>query len=174
MTFDELMQILTVLGSWLAGIGSLAAVIVALWLARRGTRVRLHSTVGLRVMIGGEVVHQECLQVSTTNLGDRPVVISTVAWRIGKGRNARHAIPLFSDGLSDRLPKRLDHGETASFRIFFPDPSIWARDHFADLVDRQGGRPGKSLRFEIHTSTGHRQTVVPEQPVLDLVESMTA
>ena len=174
MTFDEHMQVLGVLGSWLAGLGSLAAVIVALWLARRGTRVRLHSTVGLRVMVGGEIVRQECLQISTTNLGERPVVIDTIVWRVGKRKNTRHAIPFFSDGLSDRLPKRLEHGETATFRIFFPEPSIWVRDHFAGLVDRQAGRPGKSLRFEIHTSTGHRETVVPEQPVLDLLESMTS
>ena len=51
MNFDETMMLLNALGSWVAGAGSLAAVAIALWLARRVEKVKLDAWAGHRILV---------------------------------------------------------------------------------------------------------------------------
>jgi hypothetical protein len=50
MTLDQKIQIWVAVGRWLAGVGSLAAAVVALYLSRRGERVCRRIQVGLRLI----------------------------------------------------------------------------------------------------------------------------
>ena len=174
MSFEQTMQIVTALGAWVAGIGSLAAAIIALWLARRGSKVRLRSNVGLRVMIGGDSPKEELLEISTTNVGERPVIISNIGWCIGKRKNKKYGIQTFSHPLSDQCPKNLEYGETASFKIFFSDPSHWLHDFSTDFVEPREKRSAKTLRVQIFTSIGQIETVIPEKRFLERMESIAS
>ena len=172
MSCEQTMQVLTVLGAWIGGIGSLTAAVTALWLARRGSRVRLRSSVGIRVMVGGGGPKEELLVIMTTNVGERPVVIENIGWRIGsRKKDRKYAIQTFSSRLTDQCPKKLEHGETASFRLFFSESSHWLRDFARDFVEPQSGRPASSLRAQIHTSIGHTEVVVPESNLVERLES---
>jgi hypothetical protein len=51
MTLDQKIQISIAIGTWLAGIATFFAVIVALSLSRRAEKVRLKVSVGLREAI---------------------------------------------------------------------------------------------------------------------------
>ena len=68
MTFEQKMQVLSTLGTWISGIGALAAAIIALWLARRVEKVKLRCYVNFQFLIGNGV-SQDCVNFHVTNLG---------------------------------------------------------------------------------------------------------
>ena len=76
------------------GIGSLAAAVIALRLARRVSKVSLQSWVGIRTTFGGSGPQQDVVSFSVTNVGERPVTISVIGWCIGKGKKKE---TLYSD-----------------------------------------------------------------------------
>jgi hypothetical protein len=82
MTLDQKIQVWMVIGTWFAGLGTCAAVIVALYLSRRIEKVRLKVYAGLRVILGDGTPRQTHLSIGVTNLGERPVTINTVGWAI--------------------------------------------------------------------------------------------
>lgn len=173
MPCEQTMQILTVLGAWIGGIGSLTAAVTALWLARRGGRVRLRSSVGIRVLLGGHRRREELLPITTTNVGERPVTIDGIGWRIGsRKKNRMYATQTFTNRLTDQCPKKLEHGETASFRVFLSDSPHWLGELARDFVDPQAGRPASTLRAQIFTSVGHTEIVVPESGLVERLEGI--
>ena len=81
------MQLWTVLGTWFAGIGTVSATVVALWLARRAERVKLKASVGIRSLVGGVIPPdnlRKIVQFHVTNLGERPVIVTEIGWHFGK------------------------------------------------------------------------------------------
>ncbi|MBO9740645.1 hypothetical protein J7432_16970 [Xanthomonas axonopodis pv. begoniae] len=75
---------------WVSGIGSLTAAIVAIWLAKRGERIKLRGYCGLRILIGGG--HREdVVSFSVTNVGTRATVISNISVHTGMFKK-KHAI----------------------------------------------------------------------------------
>ena len=137
MSFDQTVQILGLAGSWIAGLGSLAAALIALSLARRVNKVRLRSWVGIRTTFGGGAPQQELVNISTTNVGERPVTISSIGWCIGKGKRRRHSVQMFSGVLGDSVPKKIEHGETASFMISLSESPDWY-EYFAKFLVHEG------------------------------------
>ena len=171
MSFEEVMQVLHVLGAWIAGIGSLAAAIVALWLAHRSEKVKLNSFVDVGFMPGGYSPTKELLWISTTNTGDRPVTISSIGWRIGSGKSAKFAMQLRFHRDSDQCPKKIDHGETANFITSLSD---WLK-YFADnFVEDASDKEIKTLRVQIHTSVGQTKDVIPKKSLLAQLNKVRA
>lgn len=165
-SIDQAIRIADVVGTWLAAIGTVGAVVVALWLARRGHRVLLNAHVGIRLIIGGGV-SQECLAFRVTNLGDRPVTIVQIGWRAGARKKRVHAIQVVSESQSDQLPKRIDHGETALFLTLFSEHPTWISEFSEKVIANQ---PLGTLRALIHTSVGHIEIVRPEDGLLELLK----
>ncbi len=160
------MQILSVLGVWVGGLGSLSAAVVALWLSRHSEKVKLKSHVGIRVLVGGGGPKEELLDISATNVGNRPVTISGVGWRAKIGRSPRYAVQIFGNPLSDTCPKTLHYGDTGSFKVFFSD-SDWLKDFAVGFLKDASEKEVKTLRAQIYTSVGQTRDVVPEQRVFE-------
>ncbi len=158
MSFDQYIQVWNTVGTWFAGIGTCIAVAIALWLARRAEKVRLKCYVGHGLLIGGGDA-KEVLRFHITNIGERPVTIDSVGWRIGRGKNRLHAMQLRSS--PDELPKKIEYGETVSFRIDFSD---WIEEFCKKILQ---DKPVKTLRAQIHTSIGYTENVKPERNLLD-------
>ena len=173
MPNGETIDLIGALGTWVAGIGSLLAVVVALWLARRDSRVRLKCRATQIMFVGGKPPSGWVLEVRVTNAGARRVVIDRIEWRSGHGRKAKRSFQLFSHSSSDRFPKALEHGETAIFRDSTEGGRLFDRLARA-LVDPGKGRPAKSVRVVIGTSVGHVETVRPEQVLLNSLEQAAA
>ena len=53
MTLDQKIQIWNAIGTWLAGLATLAAVIVALYLSKQADRLKIELKIGLRKVIQG-------------------------------------------------------------------------------------------------------------------------
>ena len=79
MTLDQKIQIWNAIGTWLAGIATVLAVIVALYLAKKSNKLRLKIQVGLREVVVGEgSPPKQHVSFDVTNLGERPVAINSV------------------------------------------------------------------------------------------------
>ena len=168
MSFDQKIQILNMLGTWVAGLGAIVAASVALWLARRVEKVKLKSYVGLRVIVGG-YVSQECLNFSVTNLGERSVTVISIGWRVGGRKNRKFAIQPLTGLSPDQCPKKIEYGEMASFMVNFSESPDWMKEFVKEFVS---DRPLKTLRAQIHTSVGHTENVKPEKEFLEELQTV--
>ena len=103
---------------WLAALGTVAAVIVSLHLARRASRLDIKVFAQIVATFGMEP-SEELLKIGVVNHG-RKAVVSQIAWlSLGFGRRKKLWLVLPPNNrLSTRLPCELDFGKTAD--LFFP------------------------------------------------------
>lgn len=154
---------LGVIGTWVAGLSTFGAAVIALWLARRTEEIRMKCIVSFsRMMHEGGKWGKYCVRFKVTNLGILPIIVDTIEWSIGTGRNKEYAIQNIPESLlSASLPKRLEHGKNANFLVCLEekDMKIWMRG----FVEKSGlpGSSIKTLRARIHTTTGHVEVVKP-------------
>ena len=77
---------------------------------------------------------------------------------------------MFSGVLGDNFPKKIEHGETASFMISLSESPDWYEYFSKFFVDEGYTYKVKTLRAQIHTSIGHTENVAPEKNLLDKLE----
>ena len=103
---------------WLAALGTVAAVIVSLYLARRALRLDIRVFAQIVATFGMEP-SEELFKIGVVNHGRKAVVSQIVWWSLGFGRRKQLWIVLPPrNHLSTGLPCELDFGEKADF--FFP------------------------------------------------------
>ena len=167
MTLDQKIQIWVAVGTWLAGLATLAAVVVALRLAKRVEKVKLKVNAGLReLVIGDGSPFQEHLAISVTNLGERPVTINSVGWAVGKGKHRRFAMQTVAGVYSAQYPIELAYGKAANFMVSFLVIN-WPKDFATGFVRDLSDRNLKTLVAQIHTSVGQTVEVKPEYDLLE-------
>lgn len=164
LTFDQWVQVANAAGGWLAAAGTIAAVGVALYLARRGEKVRL-KVKAIRAKsfegMGGNV--SDCFFLSATNVGPRTVTLKGWAWCVGQGESQ---LSLWSK--HHMQPRMIAYGETATFDVDLQDLDYWKQ--IADgLVNHCKAKSLKKVRVEVYTTTGSTARVVPDQHVLDFL-----
>ncbi|MGA8027976.1 MAG: hypothetical protein WB992_12610 [Bryobacteraceae bacterium] len=168
MTLDQKIQVWVAIGTWLSSIGTIAAVIVALYLARRGEEVRLNVEVGLmQVVMGDGTPFQEHVGINVTNLGERPVTVNTVGWAIGKGKKRGFAIQPLNSPHSAQYPIELAHGKSASFLVSFDVMPDWKRQFATGFVKDLSDKSLKTLVAQVHTSLGKTFDAHPRKDLLD-------
>ena len=123
---------------------------------------------------GGDSSQKELVTIVTTNVGERPVTIDVIGWCIGKGKRKQQFIQMISSVLSDQLPKKIAHGETASFRISLSDSPEWFEVFAKNFIDENYMHKVETLRAQIHTSVGHTEDVTPERSFLDRLDTTIA
>ena len=167
MTFEQKVQLWMVVGTWFAGLATLAAVIMALYFSRRTEKVRLKIFVGIRQLIHGDGSPFEdrvCFDV--TNLGERPVIITTVGWVVGKRKKRRYCIQPLLASRSQQCPVELTHGKTAQLMVSLTETPNWVSD-FKKFLDDTSDQSLKTLRAQIFTSVGQTFEIKPESPLVD-------
>ena len=155
-----------VVGTWFAGLATLVAVSVALHLARRSEKVRLRIFVGVRVVMRGDSSPGEpyvCFDV--TNVGERPVVITTVGWVIGKRKARRYGIQILEGPPWKQCPAELTHGQGAQFMVGLSPTPDWTKDFTTNFVNEP--QQLKTLRAQIFTSVGQTFEIKPEHNLID-------
>jgi len=136
VTLDQKLQLWNAIGTWVAGVATFGAVLVALHLARRSESVRLRSFAGLReVILGDGSPFQEHLCINVTNIGDRPVTVNI----------------------------ELAHGKSASFMVSFVATPNWCKEFAQGFVKDVSDKNLRILRALINTSVGRSVSVTPEQ-----------
>jgi len=143
---------------WVAAIGSIGAVIVALYLARRSDQLRLDVSAGVRMIVMGSGLHpqsEEVVSIRITNIGRREAEVVGLGWRIGIFRRRYlEQMPSFNP-LEPPLPVRLRDGEEMFRRIPLSPTSLWLDDFIRTCL---GKWPHllevKFIRVRVFTSVG--------------------
>jgi len=151
----ELRASLELLLNAITALGTLAAVWVALYLARSDRRETLKARASSRVMVSpGERLKDgnECVLLSITNLTHRPVTLTGIGWHIGYIRPQSFIQMPSENPWTSKLPVKLEYGESANYvflqKDFFREFSKIARhvDTILPWLTR------RYLRFVVSTS----------------------
>ena len=78
MTLDQKIQIWVAVGTWFSGFGTIAAVVVALYLASRAGP-NLRFTVMTQMVLSNDPTEKLFIQTEAANCGDRPTTLTNVA-----------------------------------------------------------------------------------------------
>ena len=170
MTLDQKLQLWNVVGTWVAGMATFAAVVVSLWLAGRSERIHLFVRVGIRSIFAGDGSPPvQALSFEVTNRGQRPVTVVSIGWTVGKGKQAKFCVQTTSAPYTAHCPVELSHGKSANFLVSFEATPGWAEEFSMKFLPDKTPRTLRTLLALIHTSVGTTVRVKPEENVLKLL-----
>jgi hypothetical protein len=160
MTDQEFWQFINTFSGWFSAVGTIAAVIVALYLARQDKRIRLSVFAGYRVIVtqGDPESQRDYLTIGITNVGHREAQVTTIGWRVGIWRKQYSIQTVMKDGMSSPLPVRLRDGEEARYYIPLTGETRWLEEFAKECLVPN---PRKRLLFmwvRVHTSVGGTYT----------------
>ena len=112
-------QFVNTFAPWFSALGTFSAVTVSLYIAFRKPRPRARVSCGLRIIVqpGAKAPFPEFLQIRVVNLGDRPLRITSVGWRVGLFKKRFAVQTTENPPVSSPLPIELEHGQEASWRV---------------------------------------------------------
>ncbi len=141
---------------WFSAIGTIAAVIVSLYLARAEKPIKLEIRAGHRIVVGNDSTgkYPEFLYISVTNRGHRTATITNVGWRIDFIKK-QHMIQLVQKNqFSSGLPVRIDDGEEAKWLVPLDSKDNWVERFSRDFLSSYPRLMLRSLKLQIDTSVG--------------------
>ena len=138
---------------WFSAIGTIAAVVVALRLARRDARITLRISAGLRLLAQqGASEHPEYFWFEVTNVGRRSARITNLIMRDGfPFRSAMVMIPP-QNALSSGVPTTIEDGQRASYMVRWDEYESVNGDKLAKHFSGRLGRL-RARRFRVGVST---------------------
>jgi hypothetical protein len=152
---DETWRFINTFAPWLFAIGTIAAVIVSLYLAFKNRRLNLKVTANLTTIQDEGAVIGTYNSVSAVNLGNREVTITGVGWSLPFKKTKLFQIP-GAPKYSTKIPTRLRDGEEADF--FMPaKPGQGGDDWIPKVKKYLGWAPRLKVHFlraHVHTSVG--------------------
>lgn len=121
---------------WFSALGTISAVIVALYLARRDKQIRLHIAAGHRVILsqGQEGPPPQYLAIRITNIGYRDVLITGIGWRIGLFKKSYAVQTIPRDGISSALPIRMQDGDEACYYLPLFSDTEWLKQFIQKML----------------------------------------
>jgi hypothetical protein len=153
---------------WVSGIGSMSAVITALYLSNASQRIRLRALAGHRVAIGNGVPEVDLFLISATNVATRTTIVSSIGVRVGVFRRRHGIVKLFEKtAFSVGLPKTLNDGDTAQWGVEMGANFEWVRSLCSKFVETKWDV--STFRFVLYTSNGREHVFKPEPPLKELM-----
>jgi hypothetical protein len=172
----EIWQFINSFAPWLSAIGTIAAVITALYIARRADRITLKIALGIRKTAGGDIGlkrGKEIVFLSITNRSRRDATITTLYWL---------PVPWSKKGIiwlapqnsySSAFPITLLDGETAKYLLSIEEFRKNFRDFSRELFSGiRGAIRLRLLRMNIYTSAGDVSKQRPEKPLRELFRTL--
>ncbi len=154
--------------NWISAIGTVAAVIVSLYLALGATRPKAKLSVGVRVMItpGQKGTDTELVVIRLVNLGDRPIHVTGIGWKVGFWKK-RYALQVVSPTpYSQGIPVTLEHGKEAQWHIPTDYQEGWFKYFSNGFLKGLSEREMNTLRIIAYASTGHEFVEKPEKALI--------
>lgn len=144
---------------WFSAFGTVSAVIVSLYLARRSARPTIRVSAAIvQTIPSGQLVSGEFFQIRVVNPGFREVTVSGIMWKqLGWRRQNKQTYVVFppADPYSTRLPAKLEYGDQAHF--FFPVDTFpkLGKHLLATLTESSASSFRlRMLRVGVYASTG--------------------
>jgi len=153
---------------WVSGLGSLAAALVALYIANYSQRVKIKGYFG-RVFINLKA-QNDMLVVAATNVSQRTTAVADITLSNGYWRWKESARVEFRKDMGDKLPALITDGETGRWYIPMENIHQWA----GDLIDvlNMTRLSVATFRVEILTTGGGKTTVWPEKGFRDILVAL--
>jgi len=160
----------SMIGTWLASIGTIAAVMTSLYLARKNDKVNLIVTSKLIFLFEylreyTDDDHYVCIEI--TNNGNKPVTIQNIAWKMSKNKFV--IVPMNPNPITDTLPKMINYGETVRWAIKVNAiKTLWIPDFIKDGIKR---KQVKKWKITVSLTTGEIIMVKPNARIIELIQS---
>jgi hypothetical protein len=146
------------IGTWIASIGTVVAIAVTVWIARRDNAVRLRVFASVGQIAGSPTIplERKHVWITVTNIGRRTVTVNTVGWRSGLfhysspwfGR--QYAVQAVGPPIGPQLPLKMVDGDSASWLI--------PLDNWLEGVERIVAKPRwlglRTMYIQAFSSTG--------------------
>lgn len=159
LTTADKINLFNAFGAWGAAIGTILAVIVALYLARSDRIVRVELSVGHRLVGSGLDVtrYQDHCVIKAVNMGLRKVTITGIGWKVGFFKKRTYEQILSIPPFPSTMPITLTDGDEATWHI--PFNSMDEYPNWIDTFPKKvlGKYPcwtSKSIRIFVYTSVG--------------------
>lgn len=170
LTTADKINLFNALGAWVAAIGTISAVIVALYLARLDRIIRIRLSVGHRLVGTGSDItkYQDNCSIKAVNMSARKVTLTGVGWRVGFLKKRIYEQILSMPPYPSTMPITLGDGEEATWHI--PFRSMDKHPDWIDTFPREvlGKHPhwaSKSLKIFVYTSVGKPIVSSVEKPL---------
>lgn len=155
----------TMVATWVAGIATLAAVIVSLYLANRKPKPILYSSISACILQPIGRGREHGIVITVANAGTVPVELSGIEWTFNsKGKIAQ----LFETTYSDGLPRKLRAGESASYYVILEKNGV-AKSITEAIIDH-GGDIDK-LAYQVNIGTGKSFKYKVDQETIKLIQN---
>lgn len=172
LTTADKINLFNAFGAWIAAIGTISAVIVALYLARLDRIIRVRLSAGHRLVGTGSDMskYQDHCSIKAVNMGSRKVTITGVGWRVGFFKKRIYEQILSMPPYPSTMPITLADGEEATW--FLPFNSMDEHPNWIDTFPQEvlGKYPywtSKSLRIFVYKSVGKPIIAHIEKPLRD-------
>jgi hypothetical protein len=162
-------QFINTFAPWLSAFGTIAAVIVSLYLAFKSRRLNLKVTANLTTIQDEDTVMGDYVTISVVNVGNREVTITGIGWSLPFKKTKLVIIP-GAPKYSTKIPARLRDGEEADF-FMSAKPGPAEQDWIPKLKQYLGWAPRLKVRFlraHVRTSVGKTFTTRLGRHVRDL------
>ncbi|MDP9504575.1 hypothetical protein Q7O60_16380 [Pseudomonas protegens] len=160
---EMLLPVLSVIGSWVSGVGALGAVLVALWIAEKQKR---NDKENLKIEFGFVIVpfaSEAVLMVSVVAVGKQPSEINSIVI-YGEGTTVSMYVSRLLNG-SSPIPVNLGYGKKA---MFFCEEGF--EYHIGSYLNTYCGGKAKNLKICISTTT-ENFILVPDIKMKSTLES---
>ena len=152
---------------WVSGLGSMAAVITALYLASLSQKIKLSGYCGIRLVVGTGGPQQELVFLSVTNIGSRTATISNIGMSVGRFKKRHAIITAAKDIYSDGLPVTLADGQVAKWGIPLNKDMQWIKELVGGFVTTESD--AHTLRFLVYPTHGAAKIIKPEQSLVEQI-----
>jgi hypothetical protein len=172
LTTTDKINLFNAFGAWGAAIGTISAVIVALYLARLDRIIKVRLSAGHRLVGTGSDMskYQDHCSIKAVNMGSRKVTITGVGWRVGVFKKRIYEQILSMPPYPSTMPITLADGEEATWLIPFnsmDEHPNWIDTFPQEVLGKYPYWASKSLRIFVYKSVGKPIISHIEKPLCD-------
>lgn len=163
MSTMEVLTLWIAIGTWVAGIGTVGAVITSLYLAYNSNKIKL--LLQTRIYEAFEEKEQY-LVITITNIGNKTANIKNICWEISKlGMKKRYFGNIH---LSNSLPVRLLEGEEYTIHINLHND--FSHNWLSDITKLTNGYPLNRFKLVVNTIQDTFKTKIDDSLASEILE----
>ena len=169
-------ELINSFSNWLSAIGTIASVVVSLWLATKSSRLQCNAQVGHRIVIEQEShgTYPEILVFQIVNTGERTFQVNSVGWRVGIFKWRREAMQFFDRAQSSSMPIELKQGQEARWVVPLQSENKgWFMTFTTKMLTPHPRFYCVTLRAMFVTSIGKTFVIKPEPGLLGKLRAAT-
>ncbi|WP_129543781.1 hypothetical protein [Serratia sp. 1D1416] len=152
----------SMIGTWLAGIATFAAVVTSLYIAKMRPKPRIKCDITLSAMRTSG--WKKGIGIHIANIGIMPINISSIVWHFDGDTTFMHDF----EPEGSNLPKKLEHGESALFFIQNDEKINWGKDVKKFILENNGKID--RIRISVNLGTTDNFFIKPHKSIIQMIK----